>query len=93
MLTVSADRKGDLPSVGLNGETVASGALPQWETAVWLQLVSSLLCPTVILCPHETCPDNPLGGESLRFIPQTEPGLAQESPPPLLDAGLVLSGN
>ena len=83
MLTVSANRKGDLPSVGINGETVASGDLPQQETAVWLQPVSSLLCPTVVLCPHETCPDNPLGGESLRLIPQTESGLVSEEAPSL----------
>lgn len=29
VLTVSADRKVDLPSVGLDGEIVAPGALPQ----------------------------------------------------------------
>lgn len=51
MLTVSADRKVDLPSVSLNGETVAPGARPLRETAVWLQPVSSLLSPTVSLVP------------------------------------------
>lgn len=43
MLTVSADRKVDLPSVGLDGETVAPGALPQRETAVCLQPALTLL--------------------------------------------------